>query len=98
MSQEVRVVAHVKAKPGQETALREALLQALEPVRAEPGCLAYHLHADVRAAGHFVFVETWANEAALTQHMGAPNLRQLAETITPLLAEPLAVTVLRQIG
>jgi quinol monooxygenase YgiN len=98
MSEEVRVIAHLKAKPTREAALRDALLQVLEPVRGEPGCLAYHLHEDLRAAGHFIFIETWASEAALTQHMGAENLRHLAETIAPLLAEPLSVTVSRQIG
>jgi hypothetical protein len=38
------LTAMVKAKPGQEDAVREVLVALVEPTRKEPGCLCYNLH------------------------------------------------------
>ena len=35
---DLNVVAVLKAKPGSESALRDALTSLVEPTRAEPGC------------------------------------------------------------
>ncbi len=40
----VILTAMVKAKPGQEEAVKDALLSLVEPTRKESGCLCYNLH------------------------------------------------------
>ena len=40
----VILTAMVKAKPGQEEAVKKALVALVQPTRQEPGCLCYNLH------------------------------------------------------
>ncbi len=98
MQAEVRIVAEATAKPGQADALRAALLAMIPPSAAEPGCVLYELHEDRAAAGHFVFVERWADAAAFEAHTKMPHYQALAPTIKDLLAAPPKLTQLQVIG
>ncbi len=40
----VVLTAMIKAKPGEEDAVKEILLALVEPTRKEAGCLCYNLH------------------------------------------------------
>lgn len=62
------VVAQITAKPGKETALREATLPLIAEVRAEPNNLLYFLHEDREAPGHFIFYEIFASQADFDAH------------------------------
>jgi len=87
----VVVVAVITPEPGQEDAVREAILETVPKVHAEPGCELYALH---EGRGEFVMVERWASRDALAVHgkaealtalgaalagkvAGAPNVRRL---------------------
>jgi quinol monooxygenase YgiN len=61
----VVVVATITPKPGEEDAVREALLAAVPQVHAEPGCELYALH---EGKGQFVMVERWESAEALQVH------------------------------
>ena len=61
----VILVAMVKAKPGQEEAVQEALMALVEPTRKEPGCLCYNLHQSKSDKTQFMFYEQWASKEAL---------------------------------
>ena len=61
----VILTAMVKAKPGQEEAVKEALLSMVEPTRKEPGCLCYNLHQSKADPTQFMFYEQWASQEAL---------------------------------
>jgi len=74
----VTVVATMKAKPESVDTVREACKQAIEAVHSEPGCDLYSLH---ESDGTFVFVEQWADEAALQAHSTAPAVGTLFGTI-----------------
>ncbi|MGO9917276.1 MAG: putative quinol monooxygenase, partial [Isosphaeraceae bacterium] len=58
----VVLTAMVKAKPGQEDAVKEALLSLVEPTRKEPGCLCYNLHQSKADPIQFMFYEQWASK------------------------------------
>jgi quinol monooxygenase YgiN len=44
MNDSLTVIAHVRAKPGQESRVRQLLEGLLAPTRAEAGCINYDLH------------------------------------------------------
>ena len=67
------VVAALTAHPGSEAALQEVLLGLLAPTHKETGCLSYELHRDPADPATFVFIETWADQAALKLHLATPH-------------------------
>jgi quinol monooxygenase YgiN len=73
----VVLTAMVKAKQGQEDAVREALLALVEPTRKEPGCLCYNLHQSKSDPTQFMFYEQWASKEALDSHGKTPHMRAL---------------------
>lgn len=92
---DLRVIAQLKAKPGQEEALRGLLLGMIEPSRAEAGCRQYSLHEDAATAGHFTFYECWADREAFQAHVETPHFRQLKDAVENILSEPLSVSFLK---
>ena len=74
-SNEVTVVARLRAAPGKGDALAALLTEQVGVVRnAEPGCLAYRLHRSTRDPDLFVFYETYADAAAFALHRDAPYI------------------------
>lgn len=69
----VVLTATVKSLPGQEVAVRQALLGLVGPSRAQPGCLCYNLHESKDEAGLFTFYEQWASQAAFGAHVETPH-------------------------
>jgi quinol monooxygenase YgiN len=74
----VVVVAVITPKPGEEDAVREAILQSIPQVHDEPGCELYALH---EGAGEFVLVERWASPEALAVHGKAEALSSLGAAL-----------------
>jgi len=95
---EICLVARLKAKPGQEAALAEAVTAIVPKVRAEPGCLGYTAHVSREEEGTVVMYEVWADQAALDAHTRAPALSSLAARFDELLSEPLGLEPLRRIA
>ena len=81
------VVAVLKAKPGKEEELRQALLDLVGPSRAEGGCIQYDLHVSTEKPGEFVFFEKWMDRAALEAHRHRPHLQAFGSRKEELLAE-----------
>jgi quinol monooxygenase YgiN len=71
----------VKAKSGQEDAVKEALLGMVEPTRKEPGCLCYNLHQSKSDRTQFMFYEQWASKEALDAHGKTPRMKALGEKL-----------------
>ena len=95
MAEDVRVAAFLHAKPGSEGEVRRAALACVAPTRAEAGNLAYDLTVDAQDPSLFVFVEHWASQAALDEHMQTPHLKALSAAVGELLGMPMIVHVLR---
>ena len=73
----VVLTAMVKAKTGQEDAIKEALLSLVEPTRKEPGCLCYNLHQSKADPTQFMFYEQWASKEDLDSHGKSPHMKAL---------------------
>jgi quinol monooxygenase YgiN len=71
------LTAMVKAKPGQEEAVKEVLLALVEPTRKEPGCLCYNLHQSKSDPGMFMFYEQWVGKEAIDAHGKTPHMKAL---------------------
>ena len=74
-----------------EENLEQALALSLEHVRrsrAEAGCLAHAVHQDVENPLRLVFVEEWADQAALAAHFAVPASRAFARALGALAVEP----------
>lgn len=94
MTDTISVVAIVQAKAGDEEAVEAAIRTCVSATRHEAGCLSYVAHRDLDVAGRFVFVERWANRAALASHEKEPHFLALGKALTGKLAAPLAVSIL----
>jgi quinol monooxygenase YgiN len=70
----LRVVALLRAKPGSEDALGDALKGLVEPTRAEEGCLSYDLFTSNVDPTTFVTIEEWRSQADLDAHMQTPHI------------------------
>ena len=71
------LTAMVKAKAGQEEAVKETLVSLVEPTRKETGCLCYNLHRSKSDPTQFMFYEQWANQEALDAHGNTPHMKAL---------------------
>lgn len=92
------VIAILKAKPGKESELREALLGLVPITRQEPGCLNYDLHVSTENPGHFAFHENWTSQQHLNDHLARPHLVALGAKAPELLAEPPSITLWHRIA
>jgi quinol monooxygenase YgiN len=71
------LTAMVKAKPGQEAAVKDVLLSLVEPTRQEPGCLCYNLHQAKSDSSMFLFYEQWASKESIDAHGRTPHMKAL---------------------
>jgi quinol monooxygenase YgiN len=97
MSEDVRVVALMQAKQGEERAVQRACEACVGPTRQEAGCDVYVLHRDSQNPSLFVFVEHWKSERALEQHMQTPHFEALTQALDGKLTQPMRVHVLRPV-
>ncbi|MFK8332214.1 putative quinol monooxygenase [Pseudomonas sp. BJa5] len=79
MSEPYGFILKAKTRPEQAEAF-EALFRAyVEPSRAEPGCIEYHMLRDKEDPSLFVFYEIWASKAALDEHSALPHMQAFFE-------------------
>ena len=72
-----------------EKSLNEVLQLSLEHVqrsREEPGCISHAVHIDCENPLRLVFVEQWADRAALLAHFAVPASRNFVRALQPLAA------------
>jgi quinol monooxygenase YgiN len=86
------VIAHIRAKPGQESRVREILQGLLSPTRAEAGCINYDLHQSQTDPAVFVFYENWTSEAHLEAHAKSAHIQSFRKAAGELLAGPIEIT------
>jgi quinol monooxygenase YgiN len=54
--------------------------------RSEPGCISHAVHVDCEDPLRLVFVERWADRAALMAHFAVPASRDFVRALQPLAA------------
>lgn len=91
------VIARIKAKPGKEQDLKEALEILVAPTLQEEGCLNYDLHEGVEDSQLLVFYENWKNRELHAKHMNSPHLDDFRAKMDSLLAEPLQVDLIEAV-
>ncbi len=96
-NQKVTVVARMKAKLGKEAQVKQELLKLLSPTRAEAGCINYDMHQSLDNQAHFLFHENWTNQGALNKHLETPHLKNFLNQADQLLAEPVEITLWKQV-
>lgn len=62
--------------------------------RTEPGCIAHHCHADAEDSCRMVFVEEWADLAAVETHFAVPASGAFVRQLAALAVEPPVMQVL----
>ena len=87
----VIVVATFQAKPGSESAVREALEDVIAQTHAEEGCRTYALHVSNADPAQMVMVERWDDQAALEAHFTQPYIAALGAAAGEHLAAPPSV-------
>ena len=92
MHESLTVIAHIRAKPGQESRVRQVLQGLVSPTRAEVGCINYDLHQSQADPTLFVFYENWASEAHLDAHSKSPHIQSFRKVAGEILAGPVEIT------
>ena len=95
---ELTVFARFHARPGNEAAVAEAILENMPPSRAEPGCLGLHVFRSIRDSRLFFIHSRWKDEAAFEVHAGLPHTVRFLARVEPLIDHPLDVNRTEQIG
>jgi quinol monooxygenase YgiN len=95
---ELFIFARFHARPDNEGAVAEALLDILAPSREEPGCLSIHAFRSIRDPQLFYIHSRWKDEAAFEYHAGLPHTVRFLERVEPLIDHPLDVTRAERIG
>lgn len=92
MHESLTVIAHIRAKPGQESRVRQVLQGLVSPTRAEAGCINYDLHQSQADPALFVFYENWTSEAHLDAHSKSPHIQSFRKVAGEILAGPVEIT------
>ena len=78
------VIGHVITSPETAAEITRLCTEHSARSRAEPGCLAHNVHADCEDPSRLVFVEQWADEAALKAHFAVPESNAFVKAIRAL--------------
>ena len=79
MSEPYGFILKAKTRPEKADAFEVLFRAYVEPSRAEPGCIEYHMLRDRQDPSLFVFYEIWASKAALDVHSALPHMQQFFE-------------------
>jgi quinol monooxygenase YgiN len=95
---ELVIFARFHARPGQEGAVAEAILEVVVPTRAEAGCLGIHAYRSRRDPRLFYIHSRWPDEAAFETHAVLPHTARFLARVEPLIDHPLDVARTDRIG
>jgi quinol monooxygenase YgiN len=78
------VTGSVTARPETFEEVRKLSLEHVHRSRMEPGCISHSVH--VENPLRLVFIEQWADRAALAAHFAIPASRSFVRSLHPLAA------------
>lgn len=73
------IVAELKAKPGKEKELRQALQSLIAPTRQQQGNINYDMLVSNQDPGVIIFYENWRTKAEWDRHMKSSILVDFAK-------------------
>lgn len=77
----LKVIAEDFMQPDAVEILMPMYEELVAATRREPLCISYDLFVDQKDPGHFVFIETWPDQAALDAHCASEHFRRLVPAI-----------------
>ena len=80
------VTGSVVARQDTFDEVRRLSLEHVHRSRSEPGCISHAVHVDCENALRLVFIEQWADRAALLAHFAVPASRDFVKALQPLAA------------
>ena len=80
------VTGSVTARPETIDEVRKLSLEHVRRSRTEPGCITHAVHVDCENPQRLVFIERWADRAALAAHFAVPASRNFIRALHPLAA------------
>jgi quinol monooxygenase YgiN len=80
------VTGSVTARQDSLDEIRRLSLEHVHRSRGEPGCISHAVHVDCENPLRLVFIEQWADRAALQAHFTVRASRQFVRALQPLAA------------
>jgi quinol monooxygenase YgiN len=72
---------------------RRLSLEHVHRSRGEQGCLSHAVHVDCENPLRLVFIEQWADRAALAAHFAVPASRDFVRALKPLAASSTTIEI-----
>lgn len=92
------VFARFHARPGDEAAVAQALLEVVPPSRAEPGCVGIHAYRALGDPRLFYVQSWWEDGPSFERHAALPHTVRFLARVEPLLDHALDVARTERIG
>ena len=80
------VTGSVTAREDSFGEVKKLSLEHVHRSRKEPGCISHAVHVDCENPLRLVFIEQWADRAALLAHFAVPASREFVRALQPLAA------------
>lgn len=87
------VIGSVLVRDGCMAEAQKVSLEHVHRSRAEPGCVSHAVHVDCENPQRLLFVEEWADQAALQAHFKVPASRQFVVALSALAVEAPKMTL-----
>jgi quinol monooxygenase YgiN len=86
------VFVRLRAREGEEKAVKEALLEVMGPSREEAGCVSFHVFRGMRDRRLFYIHSQWVDEAAFQRHAELAHTKKFLERVDALVEVAREVT------
>jgi quinol monooxygenase YgiN len=98
MSEQLTLIAKLRAKPGMESRVGETFGALRTPTHKEEGCVYYEMHQSLENPREFVFYENWASAAHLDAHMKTPHFLAVIKIAPEILDGPIELSKWRMLS
>jgi quinol monooxygenase YgiN len=89
------ITGSVVTTPATRAAIEAECVAHSQRSRAEPGCIAHNVHTDCENPDRLVFLELWADAAAVRAHFAVPASGAFVRSVSALAAKPPEMTLFR---
>lgn len=98
MSEQITVIARIKAKPENVEKVIDLMDNLVRLTRQEEGCVNYDFHRDLEDATLFYMHENWVNAEALAKHFEQSYMKEAFAVAPELMSEPIEIRRLKLIS
>lgn len=89
----ILVTGSVTARPETFDEILKLSQEHVRRSRTEPGCISHEVHVDSENPLRLVFLERWADRAALLAHFAVPASREVVKAPQSLAAEASSIDI-----